>query len=59
MRYSPRYTTCISRPLSPIVRRKVGTRGVGIDPQPILMDEVYDEAALSSVMRARARVRDS
>jgi hypothetical protein len=30
---------------------------MGIDPQPILMDEVYDEAALSSAMRARARVR--
>jgi hypothetical protein len=25
-----------------------------IDPQPILMDEVYDEAALSSAMRASA-----
>jgi hypothetical protein len=30
---------------------------MGIDPQPILMDEVYDEAALSSVIRASARVR--
>jgi hypothetical protein len=28
---------------------------MGIDPQPILVDEVYDEAALSSVMRASAR----
>jgi hypothetical protein len=31
-----------------------GTRGMGIDPQPILIDEVYDEAALSSAMRASA-----
>jgi hypothetical protein len=30
---------------------------MGIDPQPILVDEVYDEAALSSVMRVSARVR--
>jgi hypothetical protein len=30
---------------------------VGINPQPILVDEVYDEAALSSAMRASARVR--
>jgi hypothetical protein len=30
---------------------------MGIDPQPILMDEVYDEAALSLVMCASARTR--
>jgi hypothetical protein len=30
---------------------------MGIDPQPILVDEVYDEAALSVVMRASTRAR--
>jgi hypothetical protein len=30
---------------------------MGMDPQPILVDEVYDEGALSSAMRARARER--
>jgi hypothetical protein len=30
---------------------------MGIDPQLILMDEVYDEAALSLVMRVSARTR--
>jgi hypothetical protein len=34
-----------------------GNGGMGIDPQLILIDEVYDEAALSSVMRASARTR--
>jgi hypothetical protein len=40
-----------------IVHRREGTGDMGIDPQPILVDEVYDKAALSSAMRESARVR--
>jgi hypothetical protein len=35
-----------------VVHRRIGTRGIEIDPQLILVDEVHDEAALSLVMRA-------
>jgi hypothetical protein len=40
-----------------VVHRRIGTRDIGIDPQLILVAEVYDEVALSLVMRASASAR--
>jgi hypothetical protein len=37
-----------------MMHRKEGSGGMELDPQPILEDEAYDEAALSSAMRASA-----